>query len=152
MAFMPMLSDDCDWNWVCTIGRAIAVQLAFASKIYVPADFITVDKVEKDYLTKIVELKNKVKIEEATPWHLTASLQLTGNTTYRVKISAYLDYNCNCLWFRQHQSPCKHVLATVLRVLEEAKIITESKAEIYDFYIKVVNKATYAKNLSKSKP
>jgi hypothetical protein len=149
MAFM--LSDNCGWNWVCTVGTAIATQLAFASKIFVPADFITVDKVEKDYLTKIIELKDKVEIEEATPWHLSAILRLTSKTVYKVRISAYLDYTCNCLWFQQYGSPCKHVLATVLKVLEEAKIIKEPKAETYDFYIKAVNKVAYAKSLSKSK-
>ncbi len=153
MAFIPMLSDNCNWSWVCTIGTAIAVQLALAHKIFVPEEFVTVDRVEKDYLSKIAELKNKVEIENATPWHLSAILRLTNNTVYKVRISAYLDYNCNCLWFQQHRSPCKHVLATVLKVLEEAKIIKESKAEIYDFYVKAVNKVAYAKTkLSKPKP
>jgi len=145
MAFVPMLSDECDWSWVCTVGRAIAVQLAFAHKIFVPNEFIAVDKTEKDYLVKIVELKDKVKIEEATPWHLTATVKMTSNTFYKVRISAYLDYHCNCLWFQQHRSPCKHILATVLKVLEEARIITEPKTETYDFYIKAVNKLAYAK-------
>jgi hypothetical protein len=146
MAFAPMLSDpDCDWNWICTIGRAIAVQLAFASKMPIGTDFTTIDKVEKDYLVKVVELKDKVEVEEATPWHLTATVRLTDNTTYRVRITAYLDYSCNCLWFQQHKSPCKHVLATVLKVLEKTKIITEPKTETYDFFIKAVNRAAYAK-------
>jgi hypothetical protein len=153
MAFPPMLSDECGWSWVCTVATAIATQLAFASKVYIPAEFVTVDKVEKDYLAKIVELKNKIEVEEATPWHLSAILRMTNNTVYKVRISAYLDYSCNCLWFQQHRTPCKHVLATVLKVLEEAKIIKESKAEIYDFYIKAVNRAAYAKNkLLKPKP
>ncbi len=153
MAFVPMLSDPCGWSWVCTVGTAIATQLAFAHKIFVPEEFVTVDRAEKDYLAKILELKNRVKIEEATPWHLTATVQLTSNTTYKVRITAHLDYNCNCLWFQQHRSPCKHVLATVLKALEEAKIIKESKAEIYDFYVKAVNKVAYAKTkLSKPKP
>jgi hypothetical protein len=141
-----MLSDSCGWSWVCTVGTAIATQLAFAHKIYVPEEFITVDKVEKDYLAKIVELKNKVEIEDATPWHLSAVIRLTSNTIYRVRISAYLDYTCSCLWFQQYGSPCKHVLAVVLKVLEEARIITEPKAETYDFYIKAVNKVAYVKN------
>jgi len=144
MAFM--LSDNCGWNWVCTIGTAIAVQLSFAPKIFIPSEeFFTVDK-EKDYLAKIIELKDKVEIEEATPWHLSAILRLTDKTVYRVRISAYLDYACSCLWFQQHLSPCKHVLATVLKVLEEARIIKESKVETYDFYIRAVNRVAYAKN------
>jgi hypothetical protein len=152
MAFTPpMLSDNCNWSWVCTVGTAIATQLAFAHKMPLGAHFTTVDKVEKDYLMKIVELKDKVEIEDATPWHLTATVRLTDKTVYKVRISAYLDYECNCLWFQRHRSPCKHVLATVLKVLEEAKIIKEPKAETYDFYIKAVNKVAYAKSLSKSK-
>jgi hypothetical protein len=151
MAFI-MLSDPCGWSWICTIGTAIATQLAFAQKVYIPAEFVTIDKVEKDYLAKIVELKNKVEVEEATPWHLTATIRLTDKTSYKVKVSAYLDYSCTCLWVQQHRSPCKHVLATVLKVLEEAKIIKESKTEVYDFYIKAVNKVAYAKTLSKTKP
>jgi hypothetical protein len=146
MASVPTLSDPCGWSWVCTIGTAIATQLAFANKIFVPEEFTTVDKAEKDYLAKIVKLKDKVEIENATPWHLTAIVRLTDNTSYRVRISAYLDYNCNCLWFQQYGSPCKHVLATVLKVLEKAKIIKEPKAETYDFYIKATNRAAYAKN------
>jgi hypothetical protein len=151
MALIPMLHDDCGWSWICTIGTAIATQLAFAHKIYVPEEFVTVEKVEKDYLTKIIELKGKVKIVEATPWQLTATVQLTGNTSYRVRISAYLDYTCDCLWYQQHHTPCKHVLATILKVLEEAKIIRDKRLETYDFYIRAVNKAAYAKNLSKTK-
>jgi hypothetical protein len=147
-----MLSDPCGWSWICTIGTAIATQLAFAHKIFVPTEFITVDRVEKDYLVKIIELKDKVEIEEATPWHLTATVRLTDNTKYKIKISAYLDYDCNCLWFQQHKSPCKHVLATIIKVLEEAKIITDRKMETYDFYVKAVNKVAYAKTLSKTKP
>jgi hypothetical protein len=153
MAFMPMLSDDCGWSWVCTLGTAIAVQLAFAHKVFVPNEFVTVDKVEKDYLTRIVELKDKVEIKEATPWHLVAIVKLTNNTTYKVKISAHLDYSCSCLWFQQHKSPCKHVLATIIKVLEKANIIKDNKTETYDFYIKAINKLAYTKTkLSKPKP
>ncbi len=148
----PMLYDECGWSWICTVGRAIAVQLAFASKLYVPEEFVTVDKIEKDYLTKVIELKDKVKIEEATPWHLTATVQLANNISYKVRLTAYLDYECGCLWFQQHRTPCKHVLAVVLKVLEEARIITEPKAETYDFYIKATNKVAYAKKLLKTKP
>jgi hypothetical protein len=145
VAFAPMLSDPCDWSWVCTVGRAIAVQLAYASKMPVPTEFTS----ETD-LTKIVELKSRVEVENATPWHLVAKVRLTDKTVYRVRITAYLDYTCDCLWFQQHRLPCKHILATVLKVLEEAKIITNPKMETYDFFVKAVYRVAYAK--SKLKP
>ena len=46
----------------------------------------------------------------------------SGGGLYKVKLTIPLDFECNCPWGSHRFNPCKHVYATVLRVLEEAGV------------------------------
>ncbi len=49
-------------------------------------------------------------------------LSENGVRRYRVKVTIPLDFECTCPWGFHRFNPCKHVYATVLRVIEDAGV------------------------------
>jgi hypothetical protein len=88
-------------------------------------------KEEKGVFGKALELKDKVRIVEVAieimGGELTARVpsETALGKYYTVKLSVPADFECDCPWGQHRYNPCKHVFATVLRVLEEAGVAAD---------------------------
>ncbi|MEM1685469.1 MAG: SWIM zinc finger family protein [Acidilobaceae archaeon] len=72
---------------------------------------------------KGLKLKDKVKIVKVTVdgeySEIIARVPSENSTKeYRVKIILPLDFECTCPYQQHHFNPCKHVYATMLKILE----------------------------------
>jgi hypothetical protein len=75
---------------------------------------------------KGLKMKDKVVVKkmlfDGDNWEVEARVQSESSpdTTYTVLVYLPLDFECTCPWSQHHFSPCKHVYATILRLLEIA--------------------------------
>jgi hypothetical protein len=75
---------------------------------------------------KALEMKNKVTIVklmfDGDNWEVEAHVpsESSPSKKYAVKIYTPLDFECNCPWGSYRFRPCKHVFATVLKIMEIA--------------------------------
>jgi uncharacterized Zn finger protein len=96
-------------------------------KDYRPVSYLYDKREErKGVFAKAMEMKNKVTIVrlafDGDNWEAEAVVQSESDpkTVYTVRVYTPLDFECNCPWGSHRFRPCKHVFATVLRLLEIA--------------------------------
>jgi uncharacterized Zn finger protein len=133
---------------------------------YEPTSFLAREG-EKGVFAKGVKLKDRVSIvgirSEGGTTTLTATVPSSRRgVQYEVKLMLPLDFKCSCDWSRHRFYPCKHVYATVLKVLEAAglelrKPDAHTKYALYYAIYDSLNRLAYRKSKSrkssrKSKP
>jgi len=85
---------------------------------------------EPGVLAKAVRLVSKVRIARITAEMVEAEVpsETDPSKTYRVRIYAtprFFDFECDCPHGEHRFNPCKHVIATVLRVLVDSSPMLE---------------------------
>ncbi len=99
---------------------------------------------------KALKIKDKVTIKkivfDGDNWEVEAEVQSESdpNTIYTIKLYLPLDFECNCPWGQHRFNPCKHVFASVLRVLEIAGADTADPI-LRHFVYDGLNKLAYNK-------
>ena len=94
-------------------------------KGYKPTSYYKAGKGEGVF-AKALKLKDRVVIRklsfDGNNWEVVAAVQSESdpNTTYNVNLYLPLDFECDCPHGQHRFNPCKHVFATVLKVLEIA--------------------------------
>jgi uncharacterized Zn finger protein len=96
------------------------------SKGYKTTSFLYKGDKKEGVFAKGLKLKDKVEVRrvvfDGDNWEVVATIpsESDSNTTYTVKLYLPLDFECSCPWGSHRFRPCKHVFATVLRLLEIA--------------------------------
>jgi uncharacterized Zn finger protein len=93
---------------------------------YKPTSYLYVKGERKGVFAKGLELKDKVAVRrmsfDGDNWEVEALVpsESSPDTAYTVTIYLPLDFECTCPWGQNRFNPCKHVHATVLKLLEIA--------------------------------
>jgi len=76
----------------------------------------------------------------------------SGGRSYKVRVSLPLDFECTCPWGSTRFNPCKHVYATVLKVLGDVGVDVEDwvvELLVYEGLNRVAyHKATVSKSIA----
>jgi hypothetical protein len=116
--------------WV--FGVRLVMEIINASHLPVGKDFKTTSYLynkrgeREGVFAKGLRLKDRVEVKrivfDGDNWEAEAIVpsESSANTAYTVRIYTPLDFECDCLWGQYRFRPCKHVYATVLRLLEIA--------------------------------
>jgi hypothetical protein len=97
------------------------------SKDYKTTSFLYNKRGEREgVFAKGLKLKDKVEVRrmvfDGDNWEVEAKVQSESdpNIMYTVRIYLPLDFECTCPWGTYRFRPCKHVYATVIKLLEIA--------------------------------
>jgi uncharacterized Zn finger protein len=96
------------------------------SKNYRTTSFLYKGDKKEGVFAKGLRMKDKVVIKkmmfDGDNWEVLATIpsESKSDTIYTVKLYLPLDFECSCPWGSHRFRPCKHVYATVVKLLETA--------------------------------
>jgi hypothetical protein len=123
------------------------------SKGYRTTSFLYKGDKKEGVFAKGLRLKDKVIVTklvfDGDNWEVEALVpsESSPNEKYTIKIYTPLDFECNCPWGSHRFRPCKHVFATVIRLLEIAGADT-SDPIIRHYIFEGLNRLAYHKAMT----
>jgi hypothetical protein len=137
------------------LTKAVRVKVG---RDYEPTSFLVKDG-ERGVFAKGLKLKDRVSVvgvrSEGNEMILTAVVPsgTRRGVQYEVKLMLPLGFKCSCEWSQHRLYPCKHVYATVLKVLETAGLKlgddTLTKYTLYYAIYDSLNRLAYRKSKSR---
>ena len=120
------------------------------SKGYKPTSFLYKGDEREGVFARGLRMKDNVVIKKLTfdgdNWEAEARVQSESSldTAYTVTIHLPLDFECTCPWSTYRFRPCKHVYATMLKLMEIARVDTRDPIIRYYVY-EGLNRLAYHK-------
>jgi hypothetical protein len=142
--------------WVFSVRlmfELVNVSTIPVGKNYKPSSYLYAQRrrgEEEGVFKKGLKLKDKVVIRKMTfdgdNWELTAEVPSESSPDVRYTVTIYmpLDFECSCPHGQFRFNPCKHVFATVLKILETSGADTRDPV-IWHYVYEGLNRLAYHK-------